>query len=103
MNRSELEQELAYRHGLSKRQANAIIGSFVRIVCEQITDGNDVEIRGFGRWSSRLRRSSRRVVPGVGEVELEGRNVPTFKPHHHLVAAAAKTRPPTIRGEDVKT
>lgn len=76
MNKSELIQAIADEAELSKHNAAEFVDAFISVVTQELKDGNDVTLVGFGAFY-------------VGErSERQGRNPKTGEP---LTIAAAKT------------
>ncbi len=81
MNKAELVTALAAHSSLSKVDAARAIDSMVDVITHTVASGDDVEIRGLGKFQQAERKARVGRVPGTGEsVQIPARTVPTFKP-----------------------
>lgn len=72
-------------HGLSKRQAAAVVESVFDTILRCFEQGEDVKIVGFGHFRIRKKASRRGRNPQSGEsIEITARKVLTFKPSKGL-------------------
>lgn len=63
MNKAEFTNLIAERVGVSKKQAEMMLDSFVDIVIETLQAGNEVTMTGFGTFSARQRAAREGVNP----------------------------------------
>jgi DNA-binding protein HU-beta len=63
MNKAELTTVLAERVGVSKKQAEMMLDSFVDIVIETLQAGGEITLTGFGTFSARQRAAREGVNP----------------------------------------
>ena len=81
MNKSELIDAIAKRTDLSKVAAKKMINAYHDIVKEEINDGNNVGVVGFGTFTKSRKASRLGVNPSTGErIRIRARVVPKFKP-----------------------
>ncbi len=74
-------------HGLSKRQAAAVVEAVFDLVIKAFERGEDVRIVGFGHFRIRKKASRKGRNPQTGsEIEITARRVLTFKPSKGLKA-----------------
>ena len=81
MTRSELVQRILTKNPtMSLAQAEECVGIFLEEITTALATGNRVELRGFGVFTVRSRRSRLGRNPRTGEsVEVEAKAVPFFK------------------------
>lgn len=63
MNKAELTSMLADRVGVSKKQAEMMLDSFVDVIIETLQGGGEVTLTGFGTFSARQRAAREGVNP----------------------------------------
>lgn len=86
MNKSELIQAIADEAELNKRDAAEFVDAFVSVVTQELKDGNDVTLVGFGKFYV------------VDKAERQGRNPKTGE----ALVIAAHTTPKFKAGTDLK-
>ena len=75
--------------GIPKGETKAVVEGVIASIIEAITEGNKVELRGFGVFSAKKRKPRQARNPRTGEiVELNERFVPLFKPSTEFVQKA---------------
>ena len=81
MIKSELVQKIASRNPhLYQRDVENIVNAILNEVAEALTRGDRVELRGFGAFSTKQRKSRVGRNPRTGaHVEVEEKRVPFFK------------------------
>ena len=80
-------------HGLSKRQASAVVEAAFDLMIKAFERGEDVRIVGFGHFRIRKKASRKGRNPQTGsEIEITARRVLTFKPSKGLKAKANMPR-----------
>lgn len=79
MNKSELVKVMAEKSGLSKKDAEKALNSFMNAVADALTDGDSVQLIGFGTFkvSERATRSGRNPVTGE-TMEIKACKTPKF-------------------------
>lgn len=85
MNKLELAVYVARKTGLFQKNALAIIDCLTRTIQEALARGDEVIIRGLGRFETKERsaRKIRNVVTGK-EIEIPAHRVPFFRPSQKL-------------------
>ncbi|WP_420441119.1 HU family DNA-binding protein [Candidatus Palauibacter sp.] len=82
--------------GVTKRDCAAVVNAFLNAVKGAVVQGNHIEIRGFGTFKVRERRTRMARNPRTGDpVRVPQRKVPVFKPSRLLrdeVAASLEDR-----------
>ena len=90
MTKADLVEEIASRTGVSKNHTALIVDDLLDAVCRALSEGNHLEIRGFGTFKVRERRARRARNPRSGdEVMVPAKLVPVFKPSKELKAHIA--------------
>ncbi|MDC1411633.1 integration host factor subunit beta [Amylibacter sp.] len=81
MIRSELVEKIAAENPhLFQRDIERIIGTIFDEIIDAMSNGNRVELRGFGSFSVKHREARRGRNPRTGEtVDVEEKHVPFFK------------------------
>ena len=88
MNKSELIQAIADEAELSKHDAAEFVDAFISVVTQELKDGNDVTLAGFGVFhvSERAERQGRN--PQTGEtLTIPATKKPRFRPGKPLKEA----------------
>lgn len=83
MTKADLVEEVhaAIGPGVTKKDCAAIVDAFLNAVKRAIANGDHIEIRGFGTFKVRERRTRMARNPRTGEpVRVPARTVPVFKP-----------------------
>ena len=86
MTKSELIEILARRQGhLKADDVDMAVKTLLEMMSNSLTEGDRIEIRGFGSFSLHFRPPRQGRNPKTGEtVALSGKNVPHFKPGKDL-------------------
>jgi DNA-binding protein HU-beta len=81
MNKSQLIEQIASVAELSKAQAERALNAFLGSVTEELADGEQVALVGFGTFSvsDRAARTGRNPQTGA-TIEIAAAKVPKFKP-----------------------
>lgn len=88
MTKSELTAILAEKYDtLYYRDVEKIVNCFFDTISDSLADGDRVELRGFGAFSTRHRNERKGRNPRTGEgVDVEAKNVPFFKMGRGMLA-----------------
>jgi len=86
MTKAELVETVVENiNGLTKKQTEVIVNTIFDSIKDALARGDKVELRGFGSFKIRQRRSREGRNPKTGDaVELTGKYVPHFKPGKEL-------------------
>ena len=80
MTKADIVEKVAAGTGLTKLETEAIIEGFLNTVIQSLRDGNGIEIRGFGSYKVKRKKSREARNPRTGErVFVEEHYVPVFK------------------------
>jgi DNA-binding protein HU-beta len=104
MNKAELINVIADRVGVTKKQAEDMVESFVDIVTSQLVDDGDVTIAGFGQFTARTRAGRTGVNPQnpTEHIQIPPVRVAKFKPGKGLKDAlkAPKNQAPAMEAPE---
>jgi integration host factor subunit beta len=86
MTKSELVDIISEQHGqITRREAEVVVNTIFMAIGDALVDGDRVELRGFGSFSTKRRNSRIGRNPKTGEaVEVPAKTVPHFKPGKEL-------------------
>ena len=104
MTKADLVEQVyeAIGPGVTKKDCAAVVDAFLNAIKRALADGSHIEIRGFGTFKVRERRTRMARNPRTGEpVRVPARAVPVFKPSRLFKeeVAAAPDKAETTRGE----
>ena len=92
MTKAELVDEVARVVQVTKKQAEAIVNIVFDSIVESLRSGQKIELRGFGSFRLRSRKSRTGRNPKTGEkVEVPSKKIPYFKPGKELKELINKT------------
>src|SRR3954464_2460635 len=85
MTKAELVDEVARVVSLTKKQAETIVNIVFDSIVDSLRSGQKIELRGFGSFRLRNRKSRTGRNPKTGEkVEVPSKKIPYFKPGKEL-------------------
>src|SRR5204863_2762698 len=85
MTKAELVDEVARVVQLTKKQAETIVNIVFDSIVDSLRSGQKIELRGFGSFRLRSRKSRTGRNPKTGEkVEVPSKKIPYFKPGKEL-------------------
>ena len=93
MNKTELIETIAKDTGLTKKDAEAAVNSFIKNVTATfiISYKVSLQLMGFGTFETVKRKARDGVNPATGEkIKIAAKTVPHFKPGKLLKDAVAK-------------
>lgn len=80
MNKQELVNAIATETGLSKKDTEATLNSFVNVVSGALAKKDKVQLVGFGTFETRSRAARTGRNPQTGEeLKIKASTVPAFK------------------------
>lgn len=80
MNKAELINAIASETGLSKKDTEATINSFVNVVSSELAKKEKVQLIGFGTFETRERAARTGRNPQTGkELKIAASTTPAFK------------------------
>src|SRR5690349_20923460 len=85
MTKAELVDEVARVVQVTKKQAETIVNIVFDSIVDSLRAGQKIELRGFGSFRLRSRKSRTGRNPKTGEkVEVPSKKIPYFKPGKEL-------------------
>lgn len=79
-NKADLIDGVASKSGLTKKDATAAVEGFLEVVTESLTEGERVQLIGFGSFEVRDRAARKGRNPQTGEeIQIAATKVPAFK------------------------
>lgn len=83
--KKEIVEEISLRTGLTQADAKAIVECFLDSVSRSLVNGQNIEIRGFGRFKLREKKARTARNPRTGEpVEVKAGVKPVFEASKEL-------------------
>lgn len=97
MTKAELVKEVARAADLTKKHSEVIVNVVFESIIDALHDDEKVELRGFGSFRIRQRRSRQGRNPKTGSrVEVPPKKIPYFKPGKELKQFINETAIPGI-------
>ena len=100
MTKADLVEQVAEAigPGITKKDCALVVDGLLNAIKNAMADHEHIEIRGFGTFKVRKRKTRMARNPRTGEsVEVPARSVPVFKPSKHLRNKVARME--AARGE----
>jgi nucleoid DNA-binding protein len=93
MTKAQIVDRIATATGLTKLETEAVVDGFMLTVVEAVSEGELVELRGFGTFRARLREARTARNPKTDErVEVPRQFVPVFRPAAEFRRAVNEAR-----------
>lgn len=87
LTKAQLAEKLFDNIGLNKREAKDMVDAFFDLIVQELVQGRDVKISGFGNFQLRSKSPRPGRNPRTGElISIEARRVVTFHASHKLKA-----------------
>jgi integration host factor subunit beta len=87
MTKAELVEMIAESTGVSKKDTGVIVNMILENIGGALIEGDKVELRGFGSFKVKKRRSRQARNPRTGDsVTVPAKQVPYFKASNELKA-----------------
>lgn len=91
MTKAELVEMISEETGVNKKDTGVIVTLIMENIGQALVTGDKVELRGFGSFKVKTRRSRQARNPRTGEsVEVPAKRVPFFKASNELKAELNK-------------
>ena len=85
MTKAELVEDVADAAELTKKDAERLVEIVFESIIETLNHGEKIELRGFGSFRIRQRRSRQGRNPKTGDkVDVPAKRIPYFKPGKEL-------------------
>ncbi len=79
MNKSELVESIANKVGLTTKESQTVLKAFLETVREELTNGGEVVLIGFGKFHVRDRAARTARNPRDGKpIKIEASKLPSF-------------------------
>ncbi len=80
MNKSELIVAVSKKAEISKKDAEKAVCALLDIIVDEVSNGQDIRIVGFGTFESRERKERTGVNPRTNEkITISASKIPAFK------------------------
>lgn len=81
MNKAELVAKMAEKSGVSRKESEACLNAFMRVVEETLVTGEKVQLVGFGTFETRERaaRQGRNPRKPEEKIDIPASKAPVFK------------------------
>jgi nucleoid DNA-binding protein len=80
MTKADLARVIAKKHDLTQKEAIRVVDAILDSITNALAQGNKVELRGFGSFHIKRRRSRIARNPKTGDkVEVPPKVIPSFK------------------------
>ncbi len=104
MTKAQIVEEIVQKTGLTKKDVADAVDQFLKAISGTLAGGKHLEIRGFGTFKVKRRKSRMARNPRTGEpVPVPERNVPVFKVSKELKDLVAAANPIQEDGENGAT
>ncbi|HEX5482381.1 MAG TPA: HU family DNA-binding protein, partial [Terriglobia bacterium] len=85
MTKADLIEEISRAAEMSRKDAELIVETVFESIIQSLRSGQKIEIRGFGSFRTRERKSRVGRNPKTGaRVEVPAKKIPYFKPSKEL-------------------
>ena len=93
MTKADIVNGIAEATGLTKTDTSLVVEGVLASISNALVSGQNIEIRGFGRFKVKQRAPRTARNPRTGEaVPLPARKVPVWEPSDELKERVAKAR-----------
>jgi integration host factor subunit beta len=104
MTKAELVEEVARVSDLTKKHSESIVNTVFDSIVEALQKDEKIELRGFGSFRIRQRRSRQGRNPKTGDkVDVPAKRIPYFKPGKELkeLINSSASSPAAVPGRSV--
>ena len=85
MNKKELISTISTELNVTDAEAQRFIDSFQTVVTNELSDGGEISLVGFGKFHTKRQRARIGRNPATGEpMKIEAKTLPTFTPGKQL-------------------
>lgn len=92
MNKKELVSAISSNLQIADAEAQRFVDSFQNIVTEQLTEGGEISLVGFGRFHTKRHRARIGRNPATGEsIKIPAKVLPAFSPGKTLKDTVGST------------
>ena len=91
MTKADIVMQIAEKTGVDKATVLNVVETFMATVKEDMVDGNEVFLRGFGSFiiKTRAKKTARNISKNT-TIIIPEHNIPAFKPAKTFLKAVAK-------------
>lgn len=101
MTKAQIVEEIVQKTGLTKKDVADSVDQFLQAISDALASGKHLEIRGFGTFKVKRRKSRMARNPRTGDpVPVPERNVPIFKVSKELKDLVAAASPLSSPGQE---
>lgn len=80
LTKNGMAQQVQDKTGLTRKESMAVVDCLFEIIKDDLKNGNDVRISGFGKWTVKSKKARKGRNPQTGEsIIIDARKVVTFK------------------------
>jgi len=91
MNKNDLISAIAEETGFTKTNSKTILESITGTITKSLSNGDKVQLAGFGTWEAKTRAARKGRNPKTGEtIDIAEKTVAKFKPSAKLNEAVNK-------------
>jgi len=91
MTKAEIVAQISSETGIEKEKALKVVEAFMVVVKNNIIDGEDIFLRGFGTFTTKTRKQKiGRLIKENKSVVVPEHKIPYFKPCEEFKAQLAK-------------
>ena len=88
MNKTELVEKIAKETGLTKKDTEAALKSFIEVVTNELSKSGEVSLIGFGTFTTAKRKATTGRNPQTGApIKIAASTQPKFRPGKSLKEA----------------
>lgn len=104
MTKAEIIAEIAGKTGVEKTDVETVVESFFKVVKDQMAEGNNIYVRGFGSFINKKRaKKLGRNITEKTAVVIEEHFVPSFKPAKVFVEQVKYSEKVKLANANVKS
>jgi DNA-binding protein HU-beta len=102
--KDELIHQVAAKAGMNLKETSKVINAFTEVVCEDVTQGHEVRLMGFGTWNLRnVAARNVRSIRGGQQITIPARKRVSFSVGAVLSQAAHTGQSTTATAKTSKT
>lgn len=92
MKKSDIVDHIAGKYGISKVEVQRIIEEFMSVVQQNVMEGGEVQIRGFGRFFVKKRKAKiGRNISQNTSMHIPETYIPSFRPAKDFLEKVKKS------------
>ena len=100
MTKADLVNEIAIATGFDKTTISAVVESYMKIIKNSLSEGENVYLRGFGTFELKARKEKvARNITRRSTVIVPAHSVPVFKPAKEFKSVVENAKPAEKRAK----